>query len=170
MGNMQSGNENWNINDLVFGTAANAVTTDEVVAEVSKLPAKYFGGEAIENDASMHQLHNDLLSFDESIKRIFRRKKTKQSQNNLPAPDEYDYEDQESMPTTESTDTMVDQNYLKPTFLDRNIPLSSISVAESMNDRVKNTHRIIWRCTNCTAENKITESACRRCGLAETKL
>lgn len=171
MGNSQSGRGNWNVDEVAFGTAKNAVTIDEVVTEVGKIPTKYFGGAAIENDATMHQLQNSFLSFDESIKKLFRRKKSKESQDDVASPDEYYYEDQEPMPFGESPDLVDDQGYLRPTFLDKNKSSSSTPIpAEWMNERFQNTNKIIWRCTSCTAENKITEHSCRRCGLAETKL
>ena len=39
-----------------------------------KIGFGYFGGDVIENDPSMHQLQYDLLSFDETLKNLFRRK------------------------------------------------------------------------------------------------
>ncbi|CAF3173499.1 unnamed protein product [Rotaria sp. Silwood2] len=169
MGNNQSSTSNWNMDDLAFGTAPNAVKVDDIVNEVTKIRSKYFGGALVESDPSMHQMQNDLLSFDETLKRLFfRRKKSKQSSNNLP-PEEYYYEDQQSTSAAEINDSTDDQHYLQPTF-DRNVRSSSASVTDSINDGITITKKIIWRCSNCTAENKITDNVCRRCKLAETKL
>ncbi|CAF1111275.1 unnamed protein product [Rotaria sp. Silwood1] len=171
MGNNQSGTNNWNMDDLAFGTAANVITAEEIVTEVSRIRSKYFGGDAVENDPSMHQMQNDLLAFDESLKRLFfRRKKSKPSSNEV-LHEEYYYEDQQPTPAMETYNSINNQHYLEPTFLDKNLPSSSSkSISDSVNDQVKNTNTNSWRCSNCTAENKITDHVCRRCKLAETQL
>jgi len=75
MGSSQSATANWSIDDWAYGTGENAATVEDVIQETRKIPLKYFGGDAIQNDASMHQMQHDLLSFDATVKNLFRRKK-----------------------------------------------------------------------------------------------
>ena len=75
----------WTVNDWAFGTAPNAVPMEEVMDEVKQMPMKYFGGNVIQKDTSMQQLQHDLLSFDDSFKRLlFWRKKHRRSKKNQP--------------------------------------------------------------------------------------
>lgn len=79
----------WTVNDWAFGTATNAVPIDDVVHEVSQMPRRYFGGDAIQNDASMQQMQRDLLSFDDTLKRLFFwRKKNRRGKKSRPVEEE----------------------------------------------------------------------------------
>jgi hypothetical protein len=169
MGQSQAARPNWSVDDWAFGTGANAMTAEEMIAETKKIPSKLFGGDAIESDASMHQMQRDLLSFDDALKRLFRRKKRKHSKQ-AAYDEQYDYQnDQEQSPA------YADDNneYLAPVAfvadsagLDASVPHDNV---EQTGDTVKNSNpKLFWRCTQCTADNKITESSCRRCGLIET--
>jgi hypothetical protein len=172
MGNKQSSTANWSVDDWAFGTGANAVTIDEVVEETRKIPAKYFGGDAIEKDASMHQMQNDLLAVDEVFKNLFRRKKNRRSIQNQPPPSDeyYYYEEQQSEEFPQPTDSEQNQNYLPPIYANAN----GLPILEPINNSLKavenNASKAIWRCSYCAIENKITERVCRRCGQAETRL
>ncbi|CAF1200031.1 unnamed protein product [Rotaria sordida] len=170
MGNNQSGIRTWNMDDLAFGTSPNAITMDDLLIAVHNIRAKYFGGDAIENDPSMHQMQNDLLSIDQTLKRFFFRKKNNQQSSEDVPSEEYYYEDQQSILPTETNDSIYNQHYLEPNLLDNNILPSSISIIDLPNDQVNSTNKNFWKCGNCTAENKITENVCRRCNLAETQL
>lgn len=165
MGNtLKAGTTNWSVDDWAFGTGENAVSPDEVLTEASKLPARYFGGKAIENDASIQQMQHDLLSFDDTIKNLFRRKKKKKSKN-MPTEEQYYadqqyYEEQQPYPDTQQMDRSDNHGYLQPTFTDTSPAANSVA---------QNNNKLIWRCTNCAAENKTTEEACKRCGLEESR-
>ena len=164
----------WSIDDFAYGTGANAVSIDAVIAQTGTLPTRLFGGEAIQNDATMHQMQHDLLAIDDTLKRIFlRRKKTKRSAQDRPE-DEY-YPEEESAAVQQSTDSRSNEDhYLVPTFIDVNQTVPSHvleSIPDSLSNAAKNfNNKILWRCTQCTAENKITERVCRRCRQCETAL
>jgi len=80
MGQKHTATKNWTVDDWAFGTGENAVPLEEVIEEAKTVPARYFGGRAIGNDPTMQQMQQDLLSFDDTIKRIFfRRKKNKRT-------------------------------------------------------------------------------------------
>jgi hypothetical protein len=150
MGSRQSSTANWSVDDWAYGTGENAVPVEEVVAEVRLIPARYFGGKAIGNDESMHQMQRDLLAFDDTLKRIFfRRKKKKQPQTDVP-PEEY-------------------PNHLSPIYANSTAPSSAPPTIDRSNDATTNNTKLFWRCSHCTAENKVSDNACRRCGQAETK-
>jgi hypothetical protein len=171
MGNKnQSATASWTIDDWAYGTGANAVSMEEVVQETGRIRTKYFGGQAVENDASIHQMQHDLLSFDETLKNIFRRKKNKRSKQYEPPSDEYYYEEEEEQEQqfdaiAQPTDSQEKRSYLQPIFTDGDA-LPSVPIT----DPATNTGKIIWRCSNCTVENKMTDRVCRRCGQAETRL
>ncbi len=164
MGKNQSTTANWSTDDWAYGTGQNAVSIEEVLHETSKIPEKYFGGQAIQNDASMHQMQRDLLSFDETLINLFRRKKPKQSRNNIPTEDGYYYyEEQQSDASAQPMDLEQNQNYFQPLYANGNelsTPIPGINSSD----------KLFWRCTNCTAENKKIQRVCRRCGQAETRL
>lgn len=171
MGNSQT-TASWTVDDWAYGTGANAVPVDEVVEEIGKLPARYFGGKTIENDASMHQMQQDLLAFDETIKRIFRRKKNKRSKQEpeAAAEEEYYYEDGQAIPEEDAKDLQQEPAYLEPTTVDRNTASSIPNQANNSSlDAPATRGKLIWRCTHCAMDNKVTETSCRRCGQAETK-
>ena len=174
MGNKQATTASWSVDDWAYGTGANAVSIDEVIEETSKIPHKYFGGAAIENDASMHQMQNDLLSFDQSVKNLFRRKKNKKSKKQTPPADQYyqqEYEEQEySEEVSQPNDSGDNQNYLQPIYLDANGIAPSVPYEQSSTSFPTNSNKATWRCSHCTVENKITERTCRKCGQAETRL
>lgn len=176
MGSRQSSAKNWSVDDWTFGTGENAVSLDAVVEEGKKIPAKYFGGNAIQKDETMHQMQNDLLSFDDTLKNLFRRKKnkrSKQDQEQEPTADEYYYydEQQQSEEFPQTTDSVQNQNYLSPVFVQENGQSSSTPLIDELRESEERiANKPIWRCTNCTVENKITERVCRRCGQCETKL
>ena len=187
MGNKQSATTSWSVDDWAFGTGANAVSMGEVVEEAGKIPRKYFGGAVVEKDPSMNHLQHDLLAFDESVKNIFRRKKNKRVRSDQPPPDEsYYYEEEEEQQQSEEFPQAIDseqipysvnsqssarnQDYLPPIYT-RNDQLPKLEPITSYIEYEKrDTGRAAWRCSSCTAENKITEHACRRCGQAETRL
>ncbi|CAF0957765.1 unnamed protein product [Adineta ricciae] len=172
MGNSQT-TASWSVDDWAYGTGTNAVPVDEVVEEVGKLPARYFGGKAIENDASMHQMQQDLLTFDETLKKIFRRKKNKRSkQEPVAAAEEegYYYEDDPGMLDENVRDLQGEPVYLESTTVDRNTASSTPNQSNNSSlDAPATRGKLIWRCTHCAMDNKVTESSCRRCGQAETK-
>jgi hypothetical protein len=160
MGKNQSTTANWPVDDWTPGTSQNAISIEGVINETKKIPVKYFGGQAIENDASMHQMQRDLLSFDETLKNLFRKNKTKQSSNNISTEDGYYYYYEEQQ---QPIDSEQNQNYFQSIFPNENISSSVIP-------GTINSNKLFWRCTNCMAENKKTEQACRQCGQAETRL
>lgn len=159
MGKNQSTVAQWSANDVAFGNGPNAVSIEEVIEEVGRIPEKYFGGEAIENDSSMHQMHHDLLAIDEKLKSFFSRKKAQQSRNDYSSADPYDaYQIQQQT----SRDSGQNHDYLEPISIIGMDPSSSFSMTHSQT-------YLLWRCGNCTMENKIGERVCRRCGQAETR-
>ena len=141
MGNNQAATTNETTTEYADNTEQDAPTVDQFafLEQTSKFSAKYFGGEALQHDPSIHKMQHDLLTFDETIKNLFSRRKNTQESN------EYNDQDQ-SNNSTENQSTTIDGD----------IPPSN--------------NKLIWRCTYCAAENKITEQACRRCRQAETKL
>jgi ribosomal protein L40E len=157
MGNKQPATTNGTTDEYANDTAQSALSPEDLafIDTTAKLSAKYFGGEAIAHDASMHQMQQDLLSFDETIKNLFFRRKTTTNESS----NGHEYYDQQPTDSTEN------QNYNQSIPSDGNIPPSLSSVTDASNN-----NKLIWRCTYCTAENKITEQACRRCRQAETKL
>jgi hypothetical protein len=176
MGSSQSSTASWSIDDWAYGTGENAATLDDVIHETSKIPGKYFGGNAIQNDASMHQMQHDLLSFDATLKNLFRRKKNKRSKRNQPPSDEdyYYYDEQQQQQQSEEipqpTDSEQNQNYLQSIYTEPNRLPPLDAIYDSVNVTEKPSGKVIWRCSNCTVENKITERVCRRCGQSETRL
>jgi hypothetical protein len=158
MGQNQSSTSSLSVDDLAYGTGQNTVSMEDVINETGKLPARLFGGEAIENDQSMHQMHNDLLSFDDTLKRLFQRKTNKRPKREI-SQDEYYYEEQPQ-----------NQDYLPSIFTDGNQPPSLDPITDSTNNTEDVQDKLFWRCTYCTTANKRTENACRRCGQSETAL
>lgn len=156
---MGGGTAGWSADDWAFGTGANALSAEEVIAETSKLPAKLFGGAVIEKDPSMHRIQSDLLNFDDSLKGMFRGKKKKQKKSNGQAQDDYQ---QEYYPPSQQGH----QDYLQPVPFDQNQMNPSAAAYPPM----QSSQRLTWRCTGCTTENKTTERYCRRCGQVETSL
>jgi ribosomal protein L40E len=141
MGNNQATTTNGTTTEYASSTEQDAPIDDQFafLNETSKLSAKYFGGEALQHDPSIHKMQHDLLTFDETIKNLFsRRKNTKESNG---------YNDQDQSTT-----------------INGDISPSLASITDTSNNK------LIWRCTYCSAENKIAEQACRRCRQAETKL
>ena len=70
MGQKQSARENWTIESRASGTGQKCYTTSPSFwCNKKKIPAKYFGGQTIENDPSMRQMQRDLLAFDDTLKR-----------------------------------------------------------------------------------------------------
>jgi hypothetical protein len=167
MGKNQSTPANWSVDGLSSETGENAVSFEDVLNESKKIPEKYFGGQSLENNPAMHEMQRDLLSFDETLKGFFRKKKNPSSINNIPTEDGYYYYEEEQQ---QPIDTLQNQNYLEPTFVNENSNSTVRPVGNSMNYAPKNPNKLFWRCTNCMAENKKTEHACRRCGEAETQL
>jgi len=174
MGSRQSTTSNWSIDDWAYGTGENAATIEDVIHETSKIPGKYFGGNVIEKDASMHQMQNDLLSFDAAVTNLFRRKKNKRSKRNQPQYDEEYYYEEEQQQQSEGipppTDSEQNQNYLQSIYTEPNRLPPLEPIYDTVNVTEKPSGKIIWRCSNCTVENKITERVCRRCGQSETRL
>ena len=142
------------MDDWAYGTGTNAVQLEDVFVEAKKVPAKYFGGQAIENDTSMHRMQRDLLSFDEALKRLFcfGRKKRKQ-----PVIDEEEYYESDGNPQTipEEEEERSSPHYINVKRLELIDDVPSFSST--------------WRCRYCTAENKATEIDCHECRQTETR-
>lgn len=84
MGQTQSSRENSVTSSKKFGTSVKHTKfhrIENALQEASKLSHKYFGGEIIQNDASMHQMQNELLLFDDRVKRILSRRKNRKQSN-----------------------------------------------------------------------------------------
>lgn len=182
MGSRQSSTASWSVDDWAFGTGQNALSLDEVVEESKQIPIKYFGGSAVENDPSMHQMQNDLLNFDDSLKNLFRRKKNRRArrdQQQQPSGEEYYYyeegeqqQQQQYEQYPQSKDAQQNQTYLSPIYVqsnDQTLSGTGNKNYDPSETEEKAAAKAIWRCSNCTVENKITERVCRRCGQAETK-
>ena len=167
MGQKQSvgGTAGWSVDDWAFGTGANALSAEEVITETSKLPAKLFGGEAIEKDPSMHRIQNDLLNFDDSLKGIFRGKKKKQKKSDGNFQEDY-HQQQQNYPQAQQGH----QDYLQPMPIDQAQMNPSAAPYPPQYPPLQSNQRLTWRCTGCTSENKATERYCRRCGQVETSL
>lgn len=97
MGQNSSAN-GWTVNDVAFGTGENMVTLDEAMHETRKLQIKAFGGKTIEADPSIQDIQKDLLSIDDSLKRlvrkVFRRKSRKTDKSAANYEEEIDYEEE----------------------------------------------------------------------------
>ena len=162
MGLKQSSVSNWTVDDWAFGTGENAVQIDEVVDEAKKMPAKYFGGEAIGNDPSMNKLQQDLLSFDTKLKRLFfRRKKNKRQTSS------YEYSDPNQHYYDEN-----EQYYdgYQPTIPEEDEYCSSDDHnRDKQQTTATNANSSSWRCRCCTSENASTDAECRQCKESQTK-
>jgi hypothetical protein len=161
MGQSNSSTANWTMNDWAFGTGENAVQIDEVVEEAGKIPGKLFGAKAIENDESMHKMQRDLLSFDETLKRVFffwrkKNKKPGQQQESAyedgHAYEQYGDQNQEYYDESQYPIPEEDEHHLPPIYTNNNEQL-----AKDMNTSPP------WRCRYCTTENKSTDLECRQC-------
>ena len=161
MGHRQSSIANWSMDDWAFGTATNAVQLEDVFVEAKKVPARYFGGQAIESDTSMHQMQSDLLSFDQALKQLFcfRRKKRKQP---IEPEENYDpyqqYDGSDGHPSTipeESEETPPSPPYINVKRLEIIEDVAPLSTT--------------WRCRYCTAENKAKDIDCQDCKQTETR-
>ena len=155
MGKNQSTAGSWSTDDWTHGTSSNGVSFEQVLDEAQKIPQKYFGGQALENDPSMHQLQHDFLAFDETLKKFFRIGKTKSSISDYSS---IDGSDAYQVRQQTSRDSEQNHEYLEP--------ISIIGMDSSMT----NSQRYLyWRCGNCMMENKIGERICQRCGEMETR-
>lgn len=164
MGNNQA-TASWSVDDWAYGTGTNAVPVDEVVEEVGKMPARYFGGKRIGNDPSMNQMQQDLLSFDDTLKNLFRRRKHKRAAQQPQGEGQDQYEDGQAY-----AEEAEEPTYLDPTPRDKESSDQSASALPNASGAAAtNKSKLLWRCSSCAAENKVTESSCRRCGQAETK-
>ncbi|CAF0876858.1 unnamed protein product [Rotaria sp. Silwood1] len=186
MGHKQSLRSSRAIDDLAFGTAPNAVKMEEVIEVTQKIPGKLFGAKMIENDPSMRQMQYDLLSFDDTLRRLFRRKKKKLSQIQDTTNESYqdrqyyaenqEYYDQDGQYYAENQEYFdQDGQYYAENqeYFDQNqepIPeededyLSSSYVGENKQTPNKDNQKgLPWRCKYCTAENKSTDIDCRQC-------
>jgi hypothetical protein len=142
----------WTVNDWAFGTAQNAVPMEDVVDEVRQMPMKYFGGNAIQNDTSMQQMQNDLLSFDDQLKRLFFwRKKNKRSKRGNYSEQEYYEENDQSYDQSHQTIPEEDEPIppLPPIYVERNDQLTN-----------KNPS---WKCDKCGKQNQSTDIECLQC-------
>lgn len=192
MGQTQAVESNWNMDDLAFGTAPNAVTVEEVVDVAQKIPGKLFGAKAIQNDATIHQMQNDLLSFDDTILRLFRRRKHKNSKNKNALPqssqDEQAYAEGTEYYNNDGQYYSEDQEFYDQDreyygedqgYYDRNqqtIPEEDENHAATIYAEDDNASKTIdqnknlpWRCRYCTAENKATDIDCRQCKQSESR-
>ncbi|CAF0843700.1 unnamed protein product [Rotaria sordida] len=79
MGHKQSIKSHVTMNELAFGMRPNAAQTDEVIEVTQRIPEKLFGSKRIEDDPSIQQMQHELLSFDDTLRRLFRRKRKNQS-------------------------------------------------------------------------------------------
>ena len=169
MGQKQSLTSDWSVDDWAFGTGANAVPIEAVFEEAKKAPVKYFGGEQIENDPSMHQMQHDLLSFDDTLKRIFFRwRKGKRSKKHNHRDMAYEQNVDQAQQYNEETDYYP---YEDP----ESIPEESVNdyskeLSSDKEDIVKGDLDTYppWRCRYCTAENKSTDVDCRQCKESES--
>lgn len=156
MGKNQSSTAgNWSTDHWTNGTSSNGVSIEQVLDEAQKIPQKYFGGQAIENDPIVHQIQDDFLAFDETLKKFFRFGRTKSSisdYSSIDGSDAYQVEQQASRDSEQSHD------YLEP--------ISIIGMDSSMTNSQRHLY---WRCGNCTMENRIPERICQRCGQMETR-
>lgn len=149
------------MDDWAFGTAANAVQLEDVFVEAKKVPARYFGGQAIESDTSMHQMQRDLLSFDQALKQLFccRRKERKQPiepDENYNPYQQYDELDGNPWSIPEETE----ENRPSPAY---------VNVKRSEIDDDVAPLSTTWRCRYCTAENKAKDIDCQECKQTETR-
>lgn len=165
MGQKQSRTANhWTIDDWAFGTGPNAVHLEDVFQEAKTVPTRFFGGETIENDPSMHRLQEELLLFDRFLRKLFRRKKSSKRMMEVEEEDE------------ETTDHYY--YYLDGVYEDR-APYSPIPEEDETNlsspyVNVKPIDQGLhsgarWRCRYCTAENKATDIDCHECKQTETR-
>ena len=108
MGLKHSSVANWSMDDLAFGTGDNAVQLEEVVDEMGQIRMKYFGGEAIQNDASALEIQRELLQIDKKIKNLLPGQRKKAQSKVAARLYEYHYQDDEfndqSRPHYESND------------------------------------------------------------------
>ncbi|CAF2555248.1 unnamed protein product [Rotaria sp. Silwood2] len=172
MGHKQSTASNLTFDDFAFGTAPNAVQIEDVIEATQQIPGKLFGAKMIENDPSMHKMQQDLLSFDDTLRRIFRRKKHKRSKkedtSNESYQDEQYYEydqgyyDQDGQYYTDSQEYF-DQKQ-EPIPEEDEDHLSSNYAGDKKQTINEDTEKdLSWRCRYCTAENKSTDVDCRQC-------
>lgn len=148
MGNNQSPASNWSVDNWAYGNGPHATTIKDVLDGAQQIPEKYFGGETIENDPTIHQLQHDLLAFDETLKKFFRIGKSKSSVS-----------DYSSVDGSDAYQTYGENHdYLEP------ISIIGIDSSTSSSQRF-----LYWRCGNCTMENKIGERVCQQCGQMETR-
>ena len=126
----QASSNSWSVDDWAFGTGTNMVSMQEAMDETSKLPKKLFGGETIEKDSSMLQVQSDLLSIDETIKKLFRRKKSKKSKKNnhdyayydeSQRQDGYYYEDDQYDYDGQPAHAVEDSDYLEPIAISKDL-------------------------------------------------
>jgi len=148
---------NWTVNDWAFGTADNAVPLEDVMDEVQKMPMKYFGGNAIQNDASMQQMQRDLLSFDDTLKRLFFwRKKNKRSKKQNYSDGEYYGENEQNYDRNHQSIPEEDESpSLPPIYVNRNEQPMDINSS--------------WKCRICGTENQLTQMECQQCKQIEAK-
>ncbi|CAF2121567.1 unnamed protein product [Rotaria magnacalcarata] len=193
MGQKQAAASSWTIDDLAFGTGQNAVQIEEVIDVVQKIPGKMFGGKVIENDATISRMQTDLLSFDDTLRRIFRRKKKKHSKRDEPPQESY--QDEQSHPESEEYYKTDGQYYAQyeeyydqdgqyyaenQEYYDRNqqaipeedetqlSPVYSENNPKTINKDADTDKNLPWRCRYCTAENKSTDIDCRQCKQSES--
>ena len=168
MGQKQSLTSDWSVDDWAFGTGANAVPIEAVIEEAKNAPVKYFGGRQIENDQSMHQMQHDLLSFDDTLKRIFfrwRKGKRSKKQNHHDVAyeqnDQAQHYDEETEYYPDGTPAGIPEEEVND---------YSKEPAGDKEDIVKGDldTNPPWRCRYCTAENKSTDIDCRQCKESES--
>lgn len=170
MGNTGSVAGNWSVDNWPFSTGENAVSIETVINETSKIPKKYFGGEAIENDPSINQMQRDLLAFDETIINMFRRNKSTEQVRKTT--DEYYRQqcDQRSSSSSQANSAENDGDYLQAAFVDDNGLPAVLPVSDSSTTAPQTSSRSILGCSHFTTDSKTTEYVCRQCNQAETSL
>ncbi|UJR20660.1 hypothetical protein I4U23_023782 [Adineta vaga] len=142
------------VEDVIIDRDQNTTQSVDCLSKVKRIPMKYFGGQAIENDASMHKMHQDLLSFDDKVKQgCSPRKKRRRSkkQTNI---DEYESQDEQYYDQNPQV-ISDDENYSSHIYVNVNPPTDYSTFS--------------WLCRYCDAENQLTTIKCYQCGEMENR-
>ncbi|CAF1303990.1 unnamed protein product [Adineta steineri] len=175
MGHKHSTKKNWTIEERASDAEEKVAQSPNIITRVRKSSKKYFNGQAIENDASMHQLQDELLAIDNTVKqKCFPRKKKKQSKSRSNSEEIYSqneyYYDQNPQSLSDN-DEYYDQNSQffsdNDEFHDQNRQLFSND--DEYYDPSMHTYenvpiqrkRSTWQCKYCLAENKSNNIKCR---------
>ena len=130
----------------------NAARPAECLGRVRRVQMKYFGGQAVENDASMHKMQEDLLTIDDKIKQSCSpRRKRKQQQASI---DDYESQDEQYLDQHQQF-VCNDDNYASHVYVNVTPPIH-------YNNRS-------WQCRYCGEENQLAAFACYQCGEVENR-